>query len=657
MPMTSQSREAMVERDIARRGVTRPDVLTAMRRVDRSQFVPEVLREHAYDDAALAIGHGQTISQPYVVALMAEAARIDIADHVLEIGTGSGYGAAVLGELAARVDTIERIPELADEARERLRRAGFRNVHCHVGDGTLGCEAHAPYDAIIATAAGPGIPMAWQEQLAIGGCVVMPIGERTGTQRLIRLTRRTQDTFDEEDLGAVRFVPLIGEHAWPVEGERRVAAASETSRLIARHAMPLPDPSRSEFGAAFDGFGDASVVLLGESTHGTSEFYRARAAITRRLIEAHGFRVIAVEADWPDASVINRYILGQEPKGEPAVPFERFPSWMWRNEEMSSFVRWLRTYNVAAGPSARVQFRGLDIYSLDASIDEVLRYLDENDPDAARMARARYGCLAPWQSTPGQYGRAVEHGAYETCEGQVVEQLKALLSRRVHMAAQDETEFFEATQNAHVIASAERYYRAIYRGSGESWNLRDTHMFETLERIRTASGVPAKVVVWAHNSHVGDARATAMSWDRDELNLGQLCRQQYGGRCVAIGFGTHRGHVAAASTWGGAMEIKALAPSLDDSHEKHMHESGVGRFLLDLRPGCDDALKEALNEVRPERFVGVIYRPDTERGSHYVPARLADQFDAWVWLDRTGPVQALPSTAKEGEADLFPFAL
>ncbi|PXV55838.1 protein-L-isoaspartate(D-aspartate) O-methyltransferase [Dyella jiangningensis] len=655
--MNSPAREAMVDRDIVRRGIRHPRVLNAMRRVDRSRFVPDMLRDRAYDDTALAIGHGQTISQPYVVALMAEAAYVTAEDRVLEVGTGSGYGAAILGELAARVDTIERIPELAAQASERLRHAGYRNVHCHQGDGTLGDERHAPFDVIISTAAGPGIPMSWQEQLSIGGRVVMPIGDRAGTQRLVRLTRRTENTYDEEDLGAVRFVPLIGEHAWPNEGERAVPGQSALSALIASHAVRLPDPWRGEFGVAFDRFADADVILLGESTHGTSEFYRARASITRRLVEAHGFSIIAVEADWPDASVINRYILGQEPRGEPAVPFARFPSWMWRNEEMSELVRWLRAYNATVPSARRVQFRGLDIYSLHASIDEVLRYLDAHDAQAAAEARQRYDCLAPWQGSPARYGSAVQQGAHVACEAQVVAQLESLLSRRMQATGTDDAGLFEATENARVIAAAERYYRAVYRASAESWNLRDTHMFETLDRLRRALPPPAKAVVWAHNSHVGDARATAMAHERGEHNLGQLCRQRYGERCVAIGFGTHQGHVAAASAWGAELEIKPLAPSIAESHEHHMHGTGIGRFLLDLRPGQNPALKTALDEDRPERFVGVIYHPETERRSHYMRARLASQFDAWVWLDRTGPVQALPAVEGQGEDDLFPFAV
>jgi erythromycin esterase-like protein len=330
---------------------------------------------------------------------------------------------------------------------------------------------------------------------------------------------------------------------------------------------------------------------------------------------------------------------------------------MWRNTDVAALVDWLREHNAGVGePRRRAGFYGLDIYNMGGSIAAVLAYLDEVDPEAAAVARERYGCLTPWQGEPSTYGRAVLTAGYGKCEQAVTDQLRELLRRRLDYVARDHEGFLDAAQNARLVASAERYYRIMYYGGAESWNLRDTHMFETLCHLLEAHGADAKAVVWAHNSHIGDARHTEMGIVREELNIGQLCRERFGEEVALVGFGTHAGTVAAASDWGGDMEVKRVRPSHRDSYERLCHEAGVPAFLLDLRR--DEALRRRLLEPRLERFIGVVYRPDTERTSHYADASLPGQFDAFVWLDETSAVTPLgPEHAKGDAPETYPFGL
>ncbi|RKU02486.1 protein-L-isoaspartate O-methyltransferase [Burkholderia sp. Nafp2/4-1b] len=662
-----EARQQMVERQIASRGVRDPRVLDAMRTVPRHLFVPADLAEFAYSDTPLPLADGQTISQPIIVAQMLDAARLAPNDRVLDVGTGSGYAAAVAARLAAHVDSIERRASLATTARRTLAENGYRNVDVHHADGTLGWPAQAPFDAIIAAAGGPAVPPAWREQLAIGGRIVMPIGTERDRQRLVRITRTGPAQFEQEDLGGVRFVPLIGDAGWsapdddtaiPVPAPASIAtSAMPLEDLIARSVRSLPDPDDPDFANAFDHLGSKRIVLLGECSHGTSEFYRARAAITKRLVERHGFNIVAVEADWPDAAILHRYAtLAPDERRDSATPFQRFPTWMWRNEEFATFVQWLRAHNGGVPEAARCGFHGLDMYSLSASVDAVLDYLDRTDPDAARVARERYGCLTPWQKDPLVYGRAAMSAGFADCEDAVIAQLQDLLRERIARADGDDL-LFDATQNARLVASAERYYRTMYRSAAHSWNLRDTHMFETLENLLAAKGGNSRAVVWAHNSHIGNAAATEMGIVGGELNVGQLCRERFGDDVALIGFGTHEGTVAAATDWGAPLEIMRVRPSRDDSYERAFHRAGERRCFADLRSDVNRALAERLREPQLERFIGVIYRPDTERHSHYAEATLPEQFDGYVWFDETHAISPLSTTATERPVELYPFGL
>jgi protein-L-isoaspartate(D-aspartate) O-methyltransferase len=652
MDTYAQARDEMVDRQLIERGILNARVIDAMRCIAREQFVAPELAEFAYADTPLPIAADQTISQPYIVALMLEAADLQPGDHVLDIGTGSGYAAALAARIATRVDTIERHAELADDARARLLALGIDNVCVHHADGTLGLQAHAPFDAIVAGAGGPSVPQAWRDQLKIGGRLVMPVGDRREAQRLVKITRMNADEFIQEDLGDVWFVPLIGTAAW---SETPAPVSRTLPELIRAAAITLPAFDTPDFARAFDRFADKRVVLLGEASHGTAEFHEARAAITRHLIEQYGFRFVAVEADWPDAALIDEHVRDRSRTRPHARPFRRFPTWMWRNVEFAAFVTWMKQHNTKLPPAQRSAFYGLDLYSLSESIEAVLAYLDAHDPAAARIARVRYGCLTPWQKNPQVYGRAAWREGAARCEEAVVAQLRDLLDKRLAVPPTD-TGLFDATHNARLIASAERYYRAMFQGSAESWNLRDTHMFDTLQSLLDAHGPDARAVVWAHNSHLGDASATEMGRVRDELNVGQLCRKRFSDDAALIGFGTHTGTVAAASDWDEPMQIMQVRPSRADSYEHQFHLAGVPRCLIDLHD--NDALRDALSVERLERFIGVIYRPDTELYSHYAKAELSAQFDAFVWFDETRALRALPALDEVHEQpETYPFGV
>jgi protein-L-isoaspartate(D-aspartate) O-methyltransferase len=340
-------------------------------------------------------------------------------------------------------------------------------------------------------------------------------------------------------------------------------------------------------------------------------------------------------------------------------PFRRFPTWMWANRSMLAFVRWLQLHNQSV-PRAedRAGFYGLDLYSMYASIESVLGYLEDVDPEAARVARERYGCLMPWSKDPAGYGRMALSDGYRACEEQVVAMLRDLEQRQEQYTTFDGVRYFDAAQNARLVQNAERYYRAMYYGARPSWNLRDQHMFDTLEAVLDFHGAgarPARAVVWAHNSHLGDARATEMG-AQGEHNVGQLVRERYGADAYLIGFGTDHGTVAASSHWGGEMQVKRVRPAIAGSYERLCHESGVQRFLLPLR-GAPDDLRSALSEPLLERAIGVIYRPESERQSHYFQAVLPEQFDEYIWFDATRAVDALPVPPSDRGADTFPFGI
>ena len=410
-------------------------------------------------------------------------------------------------------------------------------------------------------------------------------------------------------------------------------------QLMARAAEPLPEIGEAEFARQFDRFGDARVVLLGAATEGTSEFHRARAAITRWLIEQRGFSLLALEADWADARVFNAFVRGREPPPGGADPGARFPAWRWRNAEMQDFLESLRDLNAARTQGPKVGVYGLDLYNQAASTRAVIDYLDRLDPVAAEMARRRFGGLTPWADEPATHGRLYTTSAYARHEKPVVATLAEVLARQADRLASEGV--LDATQAARLTRGAEAHYRAMYRGGIESWNLRSAHMLESLDGVLASRGPDAKAVVWAHNAQVGDAQATDMGVIRDAQSLGGHCRGVWGREAALIGLGTNAGAVACAPDWDAGMEIKRLNAAPPESFEAAAHATRIPRYLLDLRPGRHDALRGALTEPRLERFVGPVYRPENERWSHFADCRPSQQFDAWVWFDETTAVTPL----------------
>jgi erythromycin esterase-like protein len=427
-------------------------------------------------------------------------------------------------------------------------------------------------------------------------------------------------------------------------------------RLVRAHAVPVdPDLAAAPLLEMIDPA--ATIVLIGEATHGTQEFYRIRADLTRALITTRGFGIVAVEADWPDAYRVNTWVrlLGGDDTAEAALAdFTRFPRWMWRNREVVRFLRWLRAENSACDASARVGFYGLDLYSLHRSMTRVVEYLEKIDPSAARRARESYACFDSFGDDVQRYGYVASLDLGRSCEDDVVDQLLDLRRRAAEYAKRDgriaADEYFAAEQNARVVCDAEAYYRAMFRGGAESWNLRDRHMMATLESLldrATRIGTPARAVVWAHNSHLGDARATGLA-ALGELNLGQLVRERFADACCAIGMTTHEGDVTAAHNWDEPAALRRVRPSLAGSYERVFHDTGVPAFGLQL---ATRELAQALIGPRLERAIGVIYRPETERASHYFAARLPGQFDVMVHVDRTRALEPLEKWGRH-EPDL-----
>ncbi len=434
---------------------------------------------------------------------------------------------------------------------------------------------------------------------------------------------------------------------------------SSTIAAIRRGAIPLQ--SDRCFPELLERASKASLVLLGEATHGSREFYRTRAEISKRLITDFGFDAVAVEADWPDALQVSKYAQdGPLPAGADSQHaaqhalrgFQRFPQWMWRNTEIVEFILWLREHNMRQPDGRRrAGFYGLDVYSLRASMDAVIHYLDRADPAAAQRARARYGCFDHLAEDPQRYGYAATFGIRPDCEQEVVRQLVELSSETARSTlgktSGDGDELFYAQQNARVARNAEAYYRSMFLGRDASWNLRDTHMADTLDALRDflaqRNGRPPRIAVWAHNSHLGDARATEMG-DHGQINLGELVRERHPGDSFLLGFTTHEGTVTAASDWDAPAERKTIRPSHADSYERLFHDCAMPGFMLPLER--DSEASALLHERRLERAIGVLYLPESERLSHYFHADLASQFDAVIHFDHTHALHPLDKSPR-----------
>ena len=404
--------------------------------------------------------------------------------------------------------------------------------------------------------------------------------------------------------------------------------------------------------------GEARFVLIGEASHGTHEFYKYRAEITKRLIAEKNFAAVAVEADFPDAYRVNRFVRGEgsdRTAEESLGDFQRFPLWMWRNAEVLEFVQWLKDHNDPLGIDEKIGFYGIDLYSLHSSMEAVLKYLETVDQEAARRARYRYSCFEGYGEDAQHYGYAASFDLSKSCEDQAVGQLVDLQRRAFSYMNRDgfvaRDEYFFAEQNARLVINAEEYYREMFRGRVSSWNLRDRHMTETLTALAAhleMQKLPAKIVVWAHNSHLGDARATDMSF-RGEWNVGQLVREQFAGETINLGFTTFTGTVTAVSNWDEPAKLKRVREGLNNSFERLFHQIGIPNFFLNLR---DAETRKIFGEKLLERAIGVIYRPETERVSHYFYTDLPRQFDGVIHFDTTRAVEPLDKVASWSHEDV-----
>lgn len=419
--------------------------------------------------------------------------------------------------------------------------------------------------------------------------------------------------------------------------------------LLNDHIEPFSQQGEN-YSSLLNKIGNARFVLIGEATHGTHEFYQTRAEITKQLILQKGFMAVAIEGDWPDAYRIHRYLQGKGNKENidaALSDFKRFPTWMWRNQTLVPFLKWLRTHNDNLPSLKKMGFYGLDLYSLNSSMQAVIDYLSKVDPEEAQRARQRYACFDHLGFDPQTYGYLTTEGLKKPCLKEATEQLLELqhhafdYARKDNMSERDE--FFFAAQNARLVKDAEVYYRSMFEGRVSSWNIRDTHMLETLnvlaDHLESHFNQPAKIVIWAHNSHVGDARATEMG-EKGEVNIGQLVREHHGvENTFSIGFSTYQGYVTAANDWGDPAQHKRVNPGIAGSYEELFHHLKYPNFLLDL--DINDQLEHYLNIPRLQRAIGVIYRPDTERYSHYFFTRLPYQFDCIIHFDQTTALQPL----------------
>jgi erythromycin esterase-like protein len=429
-----------------------------------------------------------------------------------------------------------------------------------------------------------------------------------------------------------------------------------TARLaerIRQRSHPLRDAG--DLDPLLERIGDARCVLLGEASHGTSEYYTWRARISERLIREKGFSFIAVEGDWPDCYEVNRYVVGLPGSAHSAREalgvFRRWPTWMWANEEVAELVEGLRRHNDGLPEGERIGFYGLDVYSLWESLEAVMEYLQREHPDAVEAAWRAYRCFEPYGGSAREYARATAF-VPTSCEDEVVGMLSELLRGAAERPEDGSEARFAAEQNALVARNAEAYYRAMIRGGASSWNVRDRHMTETLGRILDRHGPDAKAIVWEHNTHVGDARYTGMA-DRGLLNVGQLVRERWGEEeVVLVGFGSHRGTVVAGARWGAPMERMLVPPAREGSWEDALHHAGGEDGLL-VFSGSE---VEEMLEERDHRAIGVVYDPGSERYGNYVPTVLSRRYDAFLYLDETRALRPpLPPWSGElEEPETFP---
>ncbi len=416
---------------------------------------------------------------------------------------------------------------------------------------------------------------------------------------------------------------------------------NETDAVSSIRRWSYPLDSQDDLAPLYNRIGDARIVMLGEASHGTNEYYTWRAQITKKLIEEKGFNLIAVEGDWPDCYRLNRYIKNYHGSGSNAFDvlkqFNRWPTWMWANWEMVALAEWLQQHNKDLPLHKKTGFYGLDVYSLWESMESIMQYLKKTDPGALEIAEEAYQCFEPYRREEGSsYARASQF-VPELCQDEVVHLLREI-QNRLPLYNSDPENVFSAEQNALVMVNAEKYYRSMVKGGPHSWNVRDKHMADTLERLLKFHGEDSKIIVWEHNTHIGDARATDMT-DEGMYNIGELARLQHNDRgVVLVGFGSYKGTVMAGNHWGANMQRMKMPPAIKDSWEYLLHKAGAQDKLLLM----DDFMNDTFMESHiGHRAIGVVYNPEYEKYGNYVPSILPFRYDAFIYIDETNALNPL----------------
>jgi len=618
------------------KGVKNALLLSAFQNLPEYLFLLKESYPYSYQE--IDIGHELETIEPrvIVIAKMLEKLKIEQGDKILVIGVDSVFILAALSKIYKEVYMVETFDRYFEWAKKVLKTIEIKNVHIKIDDQKLGWKDKGPFDTILIASEFEEVPIALREQLKIGGKLLVPVGPDWAHSIFEIFQRVSETNYKEEKLRDNFFIP--NPKILPEIGTKEFPEIDIVNQIKAK-AIAFENITSYPIDALLDRIGDAKVVLLGEASHGTSEFYLMRQKITKALIEKKGFNFVSAEADWSDAEQINRYVRHKHLQID-WLPFSRFPQWMWKNKEVLDFVEWLRNYN--SKHEDRVGFYGLDLYGLENSINLVIDYLEHKDTDLANLAKIRYACIAPYMSDPAIYGKMILSKQLESCENEILKMLVDLLKNKGRL--NHSPEFFYAYQNANVVMDAEHYYKAMYYGSAESWNLRDFHMFHTLKTLLSYFGPETKAIVWAHNSHIGNALATEM-YSRGEINIGHLCKEHFGEKSYHIGFGTHTGTVEASHNWGDKMEVMQVNESLTNSYENLCHKTQIDSFTLPLKEkDSGKKLRELLNTPKLERAIGVMYRPKTERMSHYFHAVLPSQFDEYIWFDTSKAVTPITAT-------------
>ncbi len=626
-----------------KKGITNPFLLKALQDIPETFLSAKVPLPFTDQANNAQVAYEKIEPRVVTVAKMIEHFSIDRADKILVMGVDSVYMLTALSKIYKEVAVIATDHMDVKWINKSLKSFGVNNVSVKVDHQMKGWKEKAPFDAILIASEYEEVSLPLKEQLKIGGKLLIPIGP-DWAHLIIEMIHRVSETeYKVEKLRddflapSANILPEIGSRDFPDH---------EIVKELKAKAISFGSLQDYPIDGLLDRIGDAQVVLLGEASHGTSEFYLCRQEISKALIEKRGFNFICAEADWSDAEQINNYIQNK-PSQTDWLPFTRFPQWMWKNKEVLDFVEWQKGYN--AQHKNRSGFYGLDLYGLENSINLVIEYLEKADSRLADLAKARYGCITPFMEDPAIYGKMVLSKQLRSCENEILKMLIDLLKNKHTL--NHSPEYFYAYQNANVVVDAERYYKAMYYGSAESWNLRDFHMFHTLKSLLTYYGPDAKAIVWAHNSHIGNALSTEM-YAQGEINLGHLCKEYFRDKAYNIGFGTHTGSVAAAHNWGEKMHVMTVQPSLPGSYENLCHQTQLASFTLPLRKdAARKKLREVLNTPKIERAIGVMYRPKTERISHYFRAVLPSQFDEYIWFDESRAVT--PVTSKKMDPALL----